>query len=246
MTIASLSALDRLIVALDVPGVEAARALVRRLGGSVAFYKIGLELAMSGAGIDLARELVQSGKRVFLDMKLLDIEATVERATRAAAATGATFLTVHAQDAKTLRAAVAGRSGTQLRILGVTVLTNLDDADLRQQGIDAAADEVVARRAHLALQAGCDGVVASGREAARVRTIVGRDMAIVTPGIRLPGGAAGDPARVAGPREPIAAGADDLVVGRPITGADDPAREAAVFVEAIGRGLAMRASASHG
>ena len=165
---ADLGARDRLIVALDLPAVEDARALVARLGAAVTFYKIGLELVMSG-GLDLARELAGSGKRVFLDMKLLDIENTVERATRSAAAAGATFLTVHAHDAKALRAAVAGKAGTGLEILGVTVLTNLDAADIRQQGIAASPEDLVARRAGIARDAGCDGVVASGLEAARVR-----------------------------------------------------------------------------
>ena len=176
-------------------------------------------------------------------MKLLDIENTVERATRNAAATGATFLTVHAQDAKTLRAAVAGKAGTDLKILGVTVLTNLDASDIQQQGIGASPADLVARRARLAREAGCDGVVASGQEAARVRAVVGPGMAIVTPGIRLPGDNAGDQARVATPEQAIAAGADYLVVGRPITAADDPARAAELFVRAIEAGLAKRTPA---
>ena len=237
---AELTARDRLIVALDFPTVGEARALVSRLGPAVAFYKIGLELAMSG-GLDLARELSAGGKQVFLDMKLLDIENTVERATRNAAATGATFLTVHAHDAKTLRAAVAGAAGTGLKILGVTVLTNLDAGDIRQQGIDASPEELVARRAGLAREAGCHGVVASGLEAARVRGLVGPDMAIVTPGIRLPGGEAGDQARVAGPTETIAAGADYIVVGRPISAASDPVATTELFVGGIEAGLAQRA-----
>jgi len=227
-------------VALDVPTPEAARALVGRLGAGVTFYKIGLELVMAG-GVDLVRELAGAGKRVFLDVKLLDIENTVERATRNAAAAGATFLTVHAHDAKTLWAALAGRAGTDLKILGVTVLTNLDAADLSQQGIAAAPEEVVARRAALARDAGCDGVVASGLEAACVRTIVGPTMAIVTPGIRLRGAAAGDQARVAGPWQAIAAGADYLVVGRPITAADEPAAAVELFHREIDAGLSVRA-----
>jgi orotidine-5'-phosphate decarboxylase len=235
----SMGARDRLIVALDVPTTEAARALVDKLGDAVGFYKIGLELIMNG-GLDLARELVGNGKRVFLDMKLLDIENTVERATRNAAATGATFLTVHAHDLKTLRAAVAGKAGTSLEVLGVTVLTNLDAADLREQGIDAAAADLVARRARLAREAGAEGVVASGLEAASVRGVVGPDMTIVTPGIRLPDETAGDQARVATPEQAIAAGADYLVVGRPINAAKDPARATELFVQAIEAGLARR------
>jgi orotidine-5'-phosphate decarboxylase len=236
---ATIPARDRLIVALDFPEVAPAQALVQRLGSAVTFYKIGLELAMVG-GLDLARRLRDAGKAVFLDMKLLDIENTVERATRAAAATGATFLTVHATDSKTLRAAVAGKAGTGLRILGVTVLTNHDAADLAEQGIAEAPADLVVRRARLARAAGCDGIVASGLEAALVRAAVGPGPAIVTPGIRAPGGAVGDQARVATPRTAIADGADYLVVGRPITQADDPTRAAAHFVQAIEEALAAR------
>lgn len=234
--LAILTARDRLIVALDLPDVEAAAALVERLGGGASFYKVGLELAMAG-GLDLARRLSDAGKRVFLDMKLLDIENTVERATRAAAATGATFLTVHAHDGKTLRAAVAGAAGTGLGILGVTVLTNLNGEDLAEQGIDEAPTDLVVRRARLARAAGCSGVVASGLEAALLRRALGPDAAIITPGIRAPGGAAGDQARVATPQAAIGAGADYLVVGRPITRAADPSRAAADFVRAIEEAL---------
>lgn len=236
---AHLGARDRLIVALDLGSVDEARALVAKLGPAVTFYKVGLELVMAG-GLDLARELAASGKRVFLDMKLLDIGNTVERTARAAAATGATFLTVHATDGKTLRAAVAGKAGTSLQILAVTVLTNLDAADLAEQGLAARPEEVVAHRAALAHAAGCDGVVASGLEAARIRTAVGPGIAIVTPGIRLPEGAAGDQARVATPQSAIASGADYIVVGRPITAATDPCQAVEAFVVAIEEALAQR------
>src|SRR5262249_48064038 len=175
MGLAETGARGRLIVALDMATLGEARALIERLGRAASFYKIGLELALSG-GLDLARELSRAGKRVFLDMKLLDIANTVERATRRAADTGATFLTVHAQDAKTLSAAVAGRAGTGLKILGVTVLTNLDGDDLRQQGIGDPPHALVARRAALAREVGLDGVVSSGQEAERVRAIVGPDL----------------------------------------------------------------------
>lgn len=230
---------DRLIVALDLPGVAQARAFVADAGPAVTFYKIGLELFMSG-GLDLARELVAQGKQVFLDMKLLDIGNTIERAARSAAATGATFLTVHAHDRKTLRAAVAGKGGSRLKILAVTVLTNLDAADLAEQGQGGSIESLVIRRAKLAQDAGCDGVVASGLEAAQVRDVVGPGIAIVTPGIRLSGDAAGDQARIATPQIAIAAGADYLVVGRPITSAQDPRQAAETFVQAIEEALAMR------
>ena len=237
----AIAARDRLIVALDFPEVEAARALVERLGPAVTFYKIGLELVAARGGIDLARELSDAGKRVFLDMKLLDIENTVERATRNAAASGATFLTVHAHDSKTLRAAMAGRAGTSLRLLAVTVLTNLDGSDLNEQGIAEPLAELVARRARLAREAGCDGVVASGVEAARVRAAVGPGIVIVTPGIRLPGEVQGDQARVATPQKAIAAGADYVVVGRSIGNAPDPVQAARRFVQAIEEALAVGA-----
>jgi orotidine-5'-phosphate decarboxylase len=240
ISLSDISLSDRLIVALDVPTVDAARGLVGRLGAGVTFYKIGLELVMAG-GLAIVRELTDTGKRVFLDMKLLDIETTVERATRNAAAAGATFLTVHAQDAKTLRAALAGRAGTDLKVLGVTVLTNLQAADLNQQGIAAEPADLVARRAELACDVGCDGVVVSGLEAARVRAIIGAKSTIVTPGIRLPGANAGDQARVSSPRQAIAAGADHLVVGRPITCADDPAAAVCLFHREIEHGLRLRA-----
>jgi orotidine-5'-phosphate decarboxylase len=237
--LSSIAARDRMIVALDLPSTAEARTFVARLGPAATFYKIGLELVMAG-GLDLARDLVAQGKQVFLDMKLLDIGNTVERATRSAAETGATFLTVHGHDGKTLRAAVSGKAGTGLRILAVTVLTNLDVADLAEQGHTGTTEELVIRRARLARDAGCDGVVASGLEAAQVRAAVGFDLAIVTPGVRLPGGSAGDQARVATPQAAIAAGADYLVVGRPIVQASDPRRAADTFVLAIEEAMAMR------
>jgi orotidine-5'-phosphate decarboxylase len=227
-----MDARARLIVALDVPSIAHAEALVQRLGGEATFYKVGLELVLAG-GLALVRELVRAGKQVFLDMKLLDIGNTVERATRAAAATGVTFLTVHAQDRKTLAAAVAGKKGTSLKILGVTVLTNLNAADVHEQGIGEAPDELVARRAALARAAGCDGVVASGREARRVRTVLGPELALVTPGVSLSGDPAGDQARVTTPQAALADGADHLVVGRPITAAADPEAALAAFLRAI-------------
>lgn len=234
-----IAARDRLMVALDMPRVEDARDLIARLDDAVSFYKIGLELVMSG-GLELARELVRDGKQVFLDMKLLDIGNTVERATRAAAATGVTFLTVHGHDTKTLRAAVSGKAGTGLKILSVTVLTHLDANDLHEQGVAASPEELVVRRARIAQAAGSDGIVSSGQEAARVRAAVGSGTLIVTPGIRLPTDDAGDQARVATPQSAIAAGADYLVVGRPITSADDPRRAAQMFVASIEEALALR------
>jgi orotidine-5'-phosphate decarboxylase len=238
--VATLSARDRLIVALDFPTVDDARGFVKAAGDAVNFYKIGLELILNG-GLELARELAGDGNKVFLDMKLLDIENTVERATRNAARTGAIFLTVHGQDRKTLRAAVAGKAGTTLKVLAVTVLTNMDAGDLEAQGLGATPEELVVRRAELARAAGCDGVVASGHEALKVRAAVGPALALVTPGIRLPGGEAGDQSRVTTPQSAIAAGADYLVVGRPITAAREPRQASQLFVQSIEEALTMRA-----
>lgn len=211
----------RLIVALDTPTVDAARAIVDRLGNSVGFYKIGLELAMTG-GIDLARSLAGQGKLIFLDLKLLDISNTVEKATANAAALGVTFLTVHGTDTKTLAAAVKGRGNSTLKLLAVTVLTSLDQKDLAEQGISRSPADMVLHRAALAEAAGFDGVIASGQEAPRLRQSVGRNFLVVTPGIRMADGVAGDQARVTTPAQAIAGGANYLVVGRPITEAPDP------------------------
>ncbi len=227
---------DWLIVALDVPSVDEARALVDTLGDSVGVYKIGLELLFSG-GFQLARDLIAQGARVFIDAKLLDIEATVERATAAIARTGAHFLTVHAMDRKTLEAAVRGRGTSGMKLLGVTVLTNLGSADLVQQGIDQTAPELVRRRATLAQDAGFDGVIASAQEAAAIRKKAGAGFLIVTPGIRPRGLEANDQARTMTPAEAIAAGADYLVIGRPITRAADPRAAAQAIAGEIARAL---------
>jgi orotidine-5'-phosphate decarboxylase len=226
----------RLIVALDVPSVDEARALVDKLGDSVGVYKIGLELLFSG-GFALAEELAGHGHAVFVDAKLLDIEATIERATAAVARMGVTFLTVHALDRKTLEAAVRGRGDSPLKLLGVTVLTNLSASDLAQQGIDHPLQEVVLHRAKLAKEAGFDGVIASGHEAASIRKTSSADFLIVTPGVRPQGAPAQDQARAVTPVRAIAAGADYLVVGRPITRADNPRAAAEAIVAEIAAAL---------
>ena len=228
---------DRLIVALDMPGAEEAKSLIETLGDSVGVYKIGLELLFSG-GFALAQELARHGRPVFIDAKLLDIEATVERATAAIARSGAAFLTVHALDCKTLDAAVRGRAGSKLKLLGVTVLTNLERDDLKEQGVDRDPQELAIYRAMLAQEAGFDGVVASGQEAAALRQALGPAMLIVTPGIRPPGAEVQDQARVVTPRAAIGAGADYLVVGRPITSAPDPRAAAEAIVGEIAAALA--------
>jgi len=228
---------DRLIVALDVPGPHEAKALIAALRDSVGVYKIGLELLFSG-GVDLASELAQYGRPVFVDAKLLDIEATVERATAAIARSGAGFLTVHALDRKTLDAAVRGRGDNPLKLLGVTVLTNLASADVIEQGIDHPLDELVLHRAKLAKAAGFDGVIASGHEVAKIREAVGPDFLIVTPGVRPQGSDSQDQARAVTPKSAISAGADYLVVGRPITRAPGPRAAADAIVDEIAAALA--------
>jgi orotidine-5'-phosphate decarboxylase len=232
-----MEAKDRLIVALDVGSVEEARSLIETLGDGVGVYKIGLELLFAG-GFTLGEALARKGRPVFIDAKLSDIEATVERATAAIARAGASFLTVHALDAKTLEAAVRGRGDSALKLLGVTVLTNLAAADLIEQGIDHPLPEVVLHRAALAKKAGLDGVIASGREAAEIRRAVGRDFLIVTPGVRPSGSEAQDQARAVTPKQAILAGADYLVVGRPITRAADPRKAADAIVGEIAAALA--------
>jgi orotidine-5'-phosphate decarboxylase len=232
---------DRLIVALDMPTAEEARRLIALLGDTVTFYKIGLELLFAG-GLDLARDLRHQGKRVFLDMKLLDIGNTVERAVANAAELDVTFLTVHGQDLKTLRAAVSGRAGGKVKLLAVTVLTNLSADDLAQQGATLSPAELVLRRAEMAYAAGFDGVIASGQEASRIRAATGPNFLIVTPGIRLPGGTTDDQERVMTPDHAIMAGANHIVVGRPITQADDPKLAAETFVHHIREALTKSAA----
>lgn len=236
-----MSANDRLIVALDMPTVEEARLLINKLGDSVSFYKVGLELMFSG-GLDLAQELKHHGKRVFLDMKLLDIGTTVERAVSNIKELDLDFLTVHGHDTKTLHAAVNGRRDSKLKLLGVTVLTSLTEEDLRQQGTDLSPADLVIRRARLAYEAGCDGVIASGQEAARIREETSPSFLIVTPGIRLTGSAMDDQERVMTPAHAIAAGANHIVVGRPITQADDPRAAAETFQHHINEARHGRAA----
>jgi len=234
---AKLSSRDRLIVALDVPTVVAARDLVARLGPAASCYKIGLELVMEG-GIEFARELAHSGKAVFLDMKLLDIGHTVERAVANLTDKGLSFLTVHGHDFKTLNAAVKGRADASLKLLAVTVLTNLDEADVRQQGVSISPAELVLHRTRLALEAGFDGVVASPQEASAVRALAGPRFLIVTPGVRLAGAGPDDQSRIATPAVAILAGANYIVVGRPITQAADPKKAAEAIVRDIEKGAA--------
>ena len=227
-----------LIVALDVDSRGEAERLVGELGDAVDFYKIGYQLFYGGDGLALGRALIGAGKRVFFDLKLLDIDNTVEKGVAAFARTGAAMLTVHAYP-RTMRAAAKAASGSGLSILGVTVLTSMDDADVAEAGYGRDAAGLVALRAGQAREAGIGGIVCSPREAEMVRAIVGPEMAMVTPGIRPAGSAADDQKRTLGPAEAIAAGASHLVVGRPITAAADPraaARE--ILAEMAGHRIA--------
>lgn len=224
---------DRLIIGLDLPSVEEARKVVDRIGDAGTFYKIGYQLAYAG-GFTLARELIAEGKKVFLDLKLHDIGNTVEEGVRSVARLGATFLTVHAYP-QTMRAAVAGKAGSPLKILAVTVLTSYDEHDLVESGyapgLTPAA--LVERRAAQARDIGIDGIVCAATEAERVRAIVGPDRLIVTPGIRPAGAEAGDQKRIVTPAEGIHLGADHLVVARPIIKATDPRAAAEAIVAEI-------------
>jgi orotidine-5'-phosphate decarboxylase len=222
---------DRLIVALDLPSLADAEAMVARLGDSVSFYKVGMELTYAG-GLPLAERLIASGKKVFIDLKLHDIPNTVERATRQIAKLGASFLTVHAYP-QTMKAALAGAAGTELKLLGVTVLTSCDDADLVAAGYAYNVKDLVARRALQAKEAGMHGLVMSPEEVESIRELVGPDLALVTPGIRPAGSAVGDQKRIMTPALAIAGGADHLVVGRPVTEAADPAAVAEQIVADI-------------
>jgi len=232
MSEAHADARDRLIVALDFPSASAAEALVWQLGDVVSFYKIGLELTVAG-GLDLAADLIGAGKKVFLDLKLHDIGNTVERATAAAAERGVSLLTVHAYP-QTMAAAARGASGSDLQVLGVTVLTSYDDGDLAAAGYGAGVTDTVRLRAGQARQAGIAGVICAPTDAAMVRGILGPRGLVVTPGVRPRGAEVGDQKRIATPAEAIAAGADMIVVGRPIAAASDPLAAARAILEELG------------
>jgi len=220
---------DRLIVALDLPEVAAAEAMIARLGGSVAFYKIGYQLAYAG-GLPLVGRLADAGKKVFLDLKLHDIGNTVARGVESIAKLGATFLTVHAYP-QTMKAAVEASAGSGLKILAVTVLTSYDDGDLHAAGYRLGVSDLVEARARQAQVLGVDGLVCSPEEAANLHKVVGHQMVLVTPGIRPAGSASGDQKRIMTPARAIAAGSDYLVVGRPVLEAADP-RGAADAIQA--------------
>lgn len=219
---------DRLIFALDVPSAGEADRLLDRLQGHISFVKVGLEL-YTAAGPDMIKRVIDRGMRVFLDLKFLDIEETVRRATSRVAGMGVDFLTIHA-NRKALTAAVQGREGSALKLLAVTVLTNFDSHDLREMGIQRSVQDLVTARALLASEVGCDGVVASGEEPAAIRQKVGPRFVIVTPGVRPGGKGVDDHARATTPTQTIASGADYLVIGRPIRDADDPITTVAAII----------------
>lgn len=224
---------DRLIVGLDVPTLKEAETVVRELEGVVSFYKIGYQLAFAG-GLDFARELAGSGTSVFLDMKLLDIDNTVAKGVENVARIGVSMLTLHAYP-KAMRAAVEAARGSDLCLLGVTVLTSMDGQDLIEAGYQSDPRELVLRRAEQALQAGMGGIVCSAEEAAAVRGVVGPQLAVVTPGIRLAGGESGDQKRITTPAQAIRNGSSHLVVARPIIAAADRRVAAQAILEDMER-----------
>lgn len=211
---------ERLIIGLDVPNIGEAERLVARLGDEVLFYKIGYQLVFAG-GLEFARDLAASGKKIFLDMKLLDIDNTVASGVENIARMGMSMLTLHAYP-KAMRAAVAAARGSDLCLLGVTVLTSMDEGDMAEAGYECDPHTLVSRRAEQARAAGMGGIVCSAEEASAVRGIVGSKMAIVTPGIRPAGAEKGDQKRVMTPKAALEAGSTHLVVARPVVKAEDP------------------------
>jgi len=221
------------IVALDVESAAEARSIVSALGDSASFYKVGLELYAS-AGMEFIHELKAQGHRVFLDLKLYDIPETVRRAVVQITRTGVDFLTVHGMR-QVMRAAVAGRAGSNLKLLAVTVLTSVDDADLACDGYSKTVSELVAWRAENAKEDDVDGLICSPVDVRAVRAVAGPDMILVTPGVRSAGAAAADQKRIATPAEAIANGADYLVIGRQITRASDPRAEMSRILDELTR-----------
>ncbi len=223
----------RLIVGLDLPSVTEARKIIDELGDAVSFYKIGHQLAFAPErenGLHLAKQLIAEGKQVFLDLKLLDIDNTVASGVKSVSAMGVTMLTIHAYP-KAMQAAVKAAQGTDLCLLGVTVLTSMDDEDLKQAGYSLSAEALVHLRAKQARDAGMGGIVASALEAQAIRNIVGSAMSVVTPGIRPTGADHGDQKRVMTPSDALQAGASHLVIARPIVAASNPRQAALAIVE---------------
>ncbi|MEX6505005.1 orotidine-5'-phosphate decarboxylase [Jiella sp. M17.18] len=233
---AGKTARERLIVGLDVGDRRRAEAIVETLGDAVLWYKIGYQLAFAD-GLPLVRELSRAGKRVFLDLKLHDISNTVAKGVESALGQGAAMLTVHAYP-YVMAAAVGAARGSEATLLGVTVLTSLDNADLDASGYRMGVADLVDLRARQARDAGMGGIVAAPTDAAALRQVIGSDLALVTPGVRPAGSAAGDQKRIATPAEALAAGASHLVVGRPIVAAEDPKRAAEAILSEMAGALA--------
>ena len=230
---------ERLIVALDVPNAQAARELVSRIGDAAGVYKIGLQL-FTAEGPGLVRELVNSGRKVFLDLKLHDIPNTVSHAVKSAVGLGVSMLTVHASGGTDVLRAAVEAADQRLAILAVTVLTSFNDEDLREIGVPGPLADQVLCLASLAQSAGCAGVVTSPRETALVRNSLGQGLVIVNPGIRPAGAGKDDQERTATPAQAILAGATHIVVGRPITQAEDPARAVRNIVQEMERARSSR------
>lgn len=231
-----IAARERLIVALDVPSAEAARQIVAAIGDAAVLYKVGMQL-YTAEGPQIVRELIVSGKEVFLDLKYHDIPNTVASAVREAAALGVSMLTVHASGGKRMLHAAAESAREQDRqilVLAVTVLTSMDEEELHQIGVGAGVSDHVLMLGGMALEAGCGGLVASAHEAAQLRRRFGQQFAVVTPGVRPAGTARNDQSRVVTPADAIAAGASHIVVGRPITEAADPSAQAKAIIEQMG------------
>lgn len=224
---------DRLIVGLDVPTLADAERVVTELGDTVSFYKIGYQLVFAG-GLEFARDLAADGKKIFLDMKLLDIDNTVAKGVENIARMGMSMLTLHAYP-KAMRAAVQAAKGSDLCLLGVTVLTSMDEQDMVDAGYEYDPHTLVLRRAEQALAAGMGGIVCSAEEASAVRRVVGPDLAVVTPGIRPAGAEKGDQKRVMTPADALRAGASHLVVARPIVGAADRRAAAQSILDEMNR-----------
>ncbi|WNV07419.1 orotidine-5'-phosphate decarboxylase [Tardiphaga sp. 709] len=238
MTLQTIDPRDRLIVALDLPDVDAAEAMIARLGDSVTFYKIGYQLGYAG-GLPLVRKLADAGKKVFADLKMHDIGNTVARGVESVAKLGATFLTVHAYP-QTMQAAANASKGSGLKILAVTVLTSYDNEDLKAAGYQLGVSDLVAARAQQAQALGIDGLVCSPEEAANLRKHIKPEMCLVTPGVRPAGSDVGDQKRIMTPARAIAEGSDYLVVGRPVMEAADPKAAAEAIVAEIAQALANK------
>jgi orotidine-5'-phosphate decarboxylase len=238
MTLQTIDPRDRLIVALDLPDVDAAEAMIARLGDSVTFYKIGYQLGYAG-GLPLVRKLADTGKKVFADLKMHDIGNTVARGVESVAKLGATFLTVHGYP-QTMQAAANASKGSGLKILAVTVLTSYDNEDLKAAGYQLGVSDLVAARAQQAQALGIDGLVCSPEEAGNLRKHIKPEMCLVTPGVRPAGSDVGDQKRIMTPARAIAEGSDYLVVGRPVMEAADPKAAAEAIVAEITQALANK------